>query len=160
MGDAIAVYFGGEKQAGALCLALGVLAAAFALWVWRGNVPFRMMAAPVGLIALLQLGIGVGLLARTDRQVATLRADLAADPPGARAAERARMERVNTNFKVVEWVEVGLVLAGLALLLGFRARPALAAVGMGLCVQAAVMLAFDVFAEERARAYTEFLDAK
>jgi hypothetical protein len=157
MNDPIAVYFAGEKHGALWCFGLGVAAAAFAVWVWRTQPQFRMMTIPVGLVALIQLGIGVGLYARTDKQVAHLRADLAEDHAVARSKELNRMERVNASFTMVEIVEAILIVAGLAMALAFRARPMVTAIGLGLLLQASVMLAFDSFAEHRAHVYTEWL---
>ena len=157
MSDPLAVYFAGEKQAGALCLAFGAAALAFSVWVWRAHAPFRAMAVPVALIGMLQLGIGVGLLARTDKQVATLRADLASEPAGARAKELARMDRVNAKFRIVKILEAVLITGALVMVFGFRGRPAVTAVGLGVLVQSALMLVFDIFAEHRAHIYTGWL---
>jgi hypothetical protein len=157
MNDPLTVYFTGEKQAGALCLALGVVALAFSIWVWRSHAPFRAMAVPVVLISLVQLGIGGTLVARTERQVGTLKADLAREPAAARAQELTRMDRVNASFTAFKILEAVLIAAALGMALAFRGRPAVTAVGLGILVQAAVMLAFDVFAEHRAHVYTAWL---
>lgn len=149
-------YFDGEKQGALWCLGLGLVAMATTLWLWRSSGPFRAMAIPLALIGLVQLGIGVGLLARTDGQVATLRRQLAGSPGPARDQELGRMERVNRSFRVIELVEAVLIAGGVILALTLRGRTA-AAVGMGLLVQAAVMLVFDLFAEHRALVYTDWL---
>jgi hypothetical protein len=67
------------------------------------------------------------------------------------------MDRVNANFKMVEIVEVVLIVGALVMAFAFRDRPALTAVGLGILLQAAVMLAFDIFAEHRAQIYTAWL---
>jgi hypothetical protein len=157
MGDPIEVYFTGEKQGAAACLALGAVALGFSLWAWRSDGAFRAVAIPVVLIGLLQLGIGVGLFLRTDKQVATLRADLLAQPADARAKELARMDRVNASFTVIEYVEAALIITSVALALAMRSRPTVMAIGMGVLVQASVMLVFDLFAEHRAHIYTAWL---
>jgi hypothetical protein len=66
------------------------------------------------------------------------------------------MDGVQRNFVVIEVVEAVLVLAGLALAMLGR-RDALVAVGMGLAIHGAVMLAFDLFAEKRGAAYHAWL---
>jgi Na+/H+ antiporter NhaC len=157
MSDPLTVYFAGEKQGGALCLALAAVSVAFSIWVWRSHASFRAMAWPLVLVALAQLGVGAVLLARTGKQVETLQADLTRNPVGARAKELARMDRVNANFKIVEILEAGTIAVALVMAFAFRGRPAITAVGLGLLVQAAVMLAFDVFAEHRAHIYTAWL---
>jgi hypothetical protein len=155
--DPLASYFDGEKQGALWCVGLGCAAAMLAAWLWRAHHPFRAMAAPLALIALAQLALGAGLWARTDGQVAELRAGLVAEPGPARERELGRMERVNANFKWIEIVEAALIALGVGLALTMRARPTLMAVGMGLVLQASVMLVFDLFAERRADVYTTWL---
>jgi hypothetical protein len=150
-------YFAAEKEGALWLLALGVIAVGMTIWLVRAHGPFRAMAVPLALIGLGQLGIGVGLLARTDGQVAALTTGLRAEPETARERELGRMERVNANFTGVEIVEAVLIACGVGLALGMRARPTAMAVGMGLVLQASVMLVFDLFAEARAQVYTAWL---
>lgn len=155
--DPLQSYFDGEKQTALCCLALGLVAGASAVFLGRAAGSFRAMAVPVALVGVLQIAIGVGLYLRTDPQVAALRAELAAEPAAGREKELARMQRVNRNFGIVEIAEATLLLIGLGLALFMRSRPAVMAVGMGILVQASVMLVFDLFAEQRARVYTAWL---
>jgi hypothetical protein len=48
-----------------------------------------------------------------------------------------------------------MLVAGAGLVVFFRKRPALAAVGVGCLLQGSAMLVFDLFAEERGRVYVE-----
>jgi hypothetical protein len=150
-------YFQSEKQGGALALAIGVLALAASVAVWRSGWVFRAIVFPLGLVGVIQAGVGVALLLRTDRQVATLTRDLRDDPPAAAAKELARIERVNVTFRWLEVAEIVLLGAGVAMAVGFRSRPAFNGVGMGLVLQAAVMLVFDLVAEHRAHVYEDWL---
>lgn len=155
--DPLLHYFTGEKAGALVCLSLGVVAILFSIWVWRSHATFRVMAIPIGLVGLIQLAIGAGLWARTDKQVTTLQAGLTAAPVAARQTELSRMERVNASFRVIEAIEAVLILTGLALALAFRGRQTLTAVGMGILLQSSVMLVFDLFAEHRAHIYTAWL---
>jgi hypothetical protein len=58
---------------------------------------------------------------------------------------------------VVEIVEVVAIASGVLLALFLRGRPAAVGVGLGLALQGAVMLAFDVFAEKRGELYVSWL---
>jgi hypothetical protein len=157
MNDPIAVYFQGEKDGALWLLAIGLAGAAFGFWAWRTLPQFRMMAIPIGLIALAELAIGGGLYARTDKQVAQLRTDLAQDHAVARGVELKRIEGVNTTFKTIEIIEAILIVAGVAMAMAFRARPTVTAVGLGILLQATVLLIFDSIAEHRANIYTDWL---
>jgi hypothetical protein len=151
-------YFQGEKHGGVVCAAMGLVALALALSVWRAGSELRTMALPLGLIALAQLGIGVGLTLRTPAQVAALTARFGAEPDAARATELARMRRVNSAFKIIEIAEVAVIAASLLLILALRGRPAVQGVAMGLLLQASALLVFDLYAEKRAHAYTAWLE--
>lgn len=50
-----------------------------------------------------------------------------------------------------------VLLAGLALAIGLRRRELWRAVGVGLALQAALMLVLDLFAEKRADEYVKFV---
>jgi hypothetical protein len=55
--------------------------------------------------------------------------------------------------------KLALIAVGVALLFALSRRPLAVGVGMGLLVEAAVMLAFDVFAEQRGAEYLDYLRA-
>jgi hypothetical protein len=153
-------YFTAEKHGAVLIGAFGIISAGFAAYLWFTHSPFRAMAWPLLIIGAGQLALGAGLLIRTDSQVARLQAGLRFSPQVTVQSELARMKRVNRSFKVIEAVEVLLLLAGLFLALALGSRHlAWAAVGMGLLVQAAITLVFDLFAEHRALVYTRWLVA-
>jgi hypothetical protein len=157
-------YFLGERQAGLCAAGLGLASLLFALWLFRGASPFRSMMIPLGLVGLLQLGVGLGLFFKTPAQVAAVEAGLAQAEAGARATaldhETARMARVQKNFVVLKMVWLGLIVLGLGLALLGPARSGLVGVGLGILLQAAVMLAFDLFAEARGHSYFTWLQSE
>lgn len=151
-------YFISEKQAGLLVAVLGVTSAALAAYLWFSGSLFRTMAWPLVIVGCIQIAVGSGLLIRTDSQVARLEEGLRSSSQPTVNSELARMVEVNRSFTVIKIVEIVLLLLGLALALAFTSRhPASASVGMGLLVEAAVMLVFDLFAEQRAAVYTKWL---
>lgn len=158
LSESLAVYFEGEKSAGLVLAVVGVMALAWGGLVLRGGAgDLRGVLWPVMLVGALQVAVGVGLHARTDGQVAALRAQLDREPAAFFAAERPRMEKVQRNFVYIEWVEVALLALGVALALGRKASPAAWGVGAGMVVQAGVMLAFDLLAERRGAAWLDAL---
>lgn len=151
-------YFTAEKHGAALIAAIGAASVALAAYLWLGRGSFRAMAWPLVLIGAAEIALGAGLLLRTDPQVRRLEEGFGSTPQAAVESERRRMTKVNRSFKVIQAVEVALLVVGLGLAFGFRSRhPAWAAVGMGLVLQAAVTLVFDLFAEHRALVYTRWL---
>lgn len=149
-------YFAGERAAGWFLAAFSVLPIGFSWWLRAAGHPLRSMLYPLAIIGALQLAIGVGLAMKTPAQVSTLEQRLASSPSEARAAETARMEKVQRNFVTIEWVEVALALVGMALVIT-RGSEARQAVGAGIAIQATVMLAFDIFAEQRGALYLAWL---
>ncbi len=156
--ESLTVYFEGEKSAGLVLAVVGALALAWGGLVLRGGAgDLRGALWPVMLVGVLQLAVGVGLYARTDAQVAGLRAQHAREPAAFFAAETARMEKVQRSFVAIEWVELALLVVGVALALGRKGSTTAWGVGTGMVVQAAVMLAFDLVAERRGAAWLEAL---
>lgn len=156
-------YFLGERQAGLCAALLGLASLLFTLWLFRSVSPFRAMMIPLGIVGLLQLGVGIGLYAKTPTQLAGIETGLSQPDPITRAAahrkEMTRMERVQANFVVIKRVWIGLIVLGLGLAIFGAPRSALIGVGLGILIQAAVMLAFDVFAEARGQSYFSFLQS-
>lgn len=151
--DALTTYFDSEKSAGLVLVGVGAIACAWAAVVRRGFSDAAGMFWPLVIIGVLQLAIGAGLAARTPSQVAGLRATMERSQPELLAAETPRMEKVQRNFVGIEVVEAVLLAVGVALALGFKGTPYLSEVGMGLALQATVMLVFDLLAERRGALY-------
>lgn len=155
MHAAVITYFSGEKRESLLFLAAGVLALLASLFLVRTGSPLRGMAWPLSAVALIQLVVGGTVYARTDAQVRGLHAQLQGDPRAYAAAEVPRMTTVRRSFTVYKTIEMALLTAGLAGIYLFRDRQTLYAVSLGLALQAALMLAFDLAAERRADLYVE-----
>lgn len=156
-------YFFGERQAGLCIAALGIGALLFTAWLFRSVSPFRAMMIPLGLVGLLQLGVGIGLYLKTPAQVAGVESGLsqadAATRSAAHAGETARMDRVQKNFVIIKIVWTVLIALGLALAMFGAGRSAMIGVGLGILIQASVMLAFDIFAEARGTTYFAWLNS-
>jgi hypothetical protein len=148
-------YFAAEKQESVLFLAAGLVALLAAALLLRGGGPYRAMAWPLAAIAAIQLAVGGAVFLRTDRQAAALEARLVADPAGFRSEESARMERVMAGFRLYKAVEIALLAAGIGLSLAFPRHEGWYAAGIGLLLQAALMLILDLFAEKRGRDYLD-----
>jgi hypothetical protein len=152
------VYFTAEKQAAVVIGILGVISCVFAAYLWFSKSSFKAMAWPLVIIGAAQLAIGIGLFIRTDPQINRLQEGLQTNPKGTVAPELSRMEKVNRSFKIIEMIEVLFIIAGICMALFLLSRNLTwASVGMGLFVQAAVVLVFDLFAEHRALVYTRWL---
>ena len=157
MPDYLASYFQAEKQESAVFVMMGLLSIAAAMWAWRERPQYRAIAYPLVAIALIQLVVGGGVFDRTDGQVAALVEQRRTDSVAFHGAEGARMAQVMANFQVYKAIEIAILVAGAALVLLYRNRASLAAIGVGCMLQGGAMLVFDLFAEVRGQTYIDAL---
>ncbi len=136
----------------AVALGGGLLAQDRALW--------RGFAYPVLIIGALEFAGGLLFSARTPRQVRQLERGFAEDPQATRATELRRMRRINLQFTLIEAIEVTLLAGGvgLAAVGGGTRNETLTGVGLGLALESAGLLVFDVFAGQRANQYHHSLE--
>jgi hypothetical protein len=150
-------YFNAERQGGLLLVAMAVAGVSLAAYLWSTRHAFLAMAWPLVLLGVLQVAIGSTVAWRASGQAASLEQGLRESPGPAAAAELERMNTVNRNFRGIKIAEVAIIVLSLALVIAFRQPGTWSAVGLGLLVEAAALLAFDVFAQQRALVYTEWL---
>lgn len=159
--DFVNDYFNAERAESLLFIAVGLLAigvSVAALATRRAPEAFyRGLAVPLVAVALIQLVVGTTVWLRSPQDAARVQAALRTDRAHIAQVERPRMEVVMRNFVVYRGIEIVLLLAGLAML-AFGARGgAWHGAGLGLALQAGLMLALDYFAEARGEQYLRLL---
>jgi hypothetical protein len=154
-------YFAAEKTESLVFLGVGLLACVAAgLVLWRVRDPlFRGFALPLLIVGLVQVGVGATVHARTDAQLATLKAQYQAAPAEFKAQESARMKTVRASFMAYKAVEIAFIVIGLGLAFARGAHRFWRGLGLGMLVQGALMLPADLLAEERADMYLAQLEA-
>jgi hypothetical protein len=157
MREAILSYFTAEKYGAMILVVAGVAALGAALALVATRSGYRGMALPLALLALVELGIGGVVWARTDRQAATLLEELAREPAAMARGELSRMGPVMRNFEIVKVVEIVIFAVGVALAYAGRRNDFVFAAGVGCVLQASLLLVFDFIAARRAEAYVEVL---
>jgi len=130
-----------------------VVALGASVWLLRTGSSYRGMAWPLIAVGLIQLVVGGTVAFRTDAQVAALTAQLASSPSAFQLAEVPRMEVVMRNFALYKGIEIALLLVGVALTYAFRQKELVYGIGVGLVMQASLMLVLDLFAERRGDEY-------
>ncbi len=150
-------YFTAEKQEALLFMLVGMVAIGVSWWLWKTGSRYKAMAYPLIAVALIQLVVGSTVYFRTSGQMAALQAQLQQDSAAFKAEEIERMEVVVKNFKIYKWIEIALLGLGLALTWAKRGGGHWHAVGVGLLIQASLMLLLDLFAERRADEYLKFV---
>lgn len=160
MEEGMREYFSGETRESFVFMAAGAasLGAAVPLFLEHGTVG-RPMSVPLAVMGVVELVLGVGLFARTPRQVAALSEQLGGAPGAYKEEESRRMAGVMRGFQLYRLVELTLATTG-AFMAGIgyvREAPTVCGVGLGLLVEAVTLLALDFFAEERGRKYSALL---
>ena len=159
MQQEISAYFWAEKYESLLFVLVGVAAIAASAWLWTSAsafaATFRPMSYPLVAVAIIQIVVGGGVYLRTDAQMATLSAQVAANPETYKVEELSRMATVNKNFTVYKWVEIALLLGAIGVTFAVSRNSAWYAAAIGMIIQASLMLVADLFAEHRAHHYVE-----
>jgi hypothetical protein len=157
MHDILTTYFNGEKNAGLLLIAVGAIGLAAAGLFFPARWGLRSLAVTLGILALAEIALGVGLYLRTGPQVNDLMAQLGSEPARFYAEEGARMARVQRTFVVIEYVELAVILASAIVAITQKHRPTLMGIALGLLISGAFLLAFDLVAERRGAVYVTAL---
>ena len=155
-------YFIAEKSESLLFVIIGIVAIVVAtvfLFFTKTNF-YKGMAWPLLLIAVIQITVGYTVYKRADedRKSNSYAYDL--NPAALKNKEIPRMEKVNRNFVLYRWIEIALIIAGLVLIFLYRSntdKAFLFGLGVGLAIQAGIMLAADFFAEKRGITYLKGL---
>lgn len=156
-------YFTAEKSESLVFILIGMAAIILAIvffFFLKTNF-YKGIALPLALISIIQVSVGYTVYKRSDsdRKRITYAYDM--NPSELKSKEIPRMEKVMKNFVVYRWVEITLALAGLALIFLYRSNPDktfLYGVGLGLAIQAMIMLGADYFAEARGKIYCDGLE--
>jgi hypothetical protein len=147
----IATYFQLERAWTWGLAVFGLLALLLAGYLWFAKGPWRGAALPIGLFALVELGIGITVAVRSPAQAAELVRQASAGTD--LGPERVRMEGVARTFAIVKLAELGLIAVGIGLIYGLSGHRFAVAIGLGLVVQCSALFAFDLVAASRAEVY-------
>lgn len=159
-------YFIAEKQESLLFLIVGIVAVLLAVVFWffiKSNPSFFKGAAiPLLAIGLIQVVVGYTVYSRTDKQKANIAYNIGMEPVNyVKQTEQPRMKTVLKNFVIYRWVEIAFIITGLVLIFLFRSNPDRYfwyGFGIGLAIQATIMLGADYFAEKRGKVYNANLE--
>jgi hypothetical protein len=149
MQTALMTYFDGEKHGGLFLAGCGLVGLVAALMLFQERWGLRSLAITLAVFAVLELALGIGLYVRTAPQVARLMALFGSEPARFFAEEGARMARVQRTFAIVTFVEVVLIAASAVVALTQKGRFWISGIALGLLLNAAMLLAFDLIADRR-----------
>jgi hypothetical protein len=159
MKEHIETYFQSERSESFIFLAMGVLAVLLAGWFWFSAKPefYRGMAWPLLLVGIIQVVVGATVYVRSPKDIVAVTEMTASAPDQIRTVEIPRMETVMKNFVIYRYVEMALMIIGLALIIMNKDINFWKGAGAGLFAQATLMLVADYFAEKRGKVYWQQL---
>ncbi len=155
-------YFAAEKAESVVFILWGVAAIIIGLilLIWFRNAFNKGFVIPFGIVAMLHILVGASVFARADNQRINNVYAMDMDPASLRNEEVPRMEKVIKSFVVLRWTELSLFIVAVVLIMVYRTQPEKSlyfGIGVGLCIQAAMTLILDFFAEKRAHEYCQGL---
>lgn len=159
MKEYIETYFQSERSESLIFLAMGLLAILLAGWFWFSTKPefYRGMAWPLLLVGIIQLVVGGTVFVRSPKDIVAVNEMTVSAPGKIKTVEIPRMETVMKNFVIYRYVEIALMIIGLALIIMNKDINFWKGAGAGLFAQAALMLLADYFAEKRGKVYLQQL---
>lgn len=152
-------YFNGEKAESYIFIFIGVIAFAMALYFiftlktsfWKG------VAIPFILVALLEFIIGYTIVTRSSKDIIRVQTYITNESQKIQIDEIPRMEKVLSNFVIYRYVEIALILLGIVLMYSSMNDTFWRGIGLGLFIQASIVLCLDFFAERRGHIYIVYL---
>jgi hypothetical protein len=155
----IVKYFNGEKAESYIFIIIGVISLAMALYFlfglktsfWKG------VAIPFIVVACLEFIVGYTIVTRSPNDIKRIENFINSEPQNIKNLEIPRVEKVLSNFVIFRYVEIALIILGIALMYSSMNDTLLRGIGLGLFIQASIVLSLDFFAERRGYIYFEYL---
>lgn len=152
-------YFNGEKAESYIFILIGVIALAMTLYFifvlktafWKG------VAIPFIIVASLEFIVGYTIVTRSPKDITRVETFIKKEPQSINTLEILRMEKVMSNFVIFRYTEIALIILGMALMYSSMNDTFWRGIGLGLFIQASIVLSLDFFAERRGHIYMEYL---
>jgi phosphate/sulfate permease len=138
---------------------MGVIAFAVALYFifvlktsfWKG------VAIPFIVVSSLEFIVGYTIVTRSPKDILRVEKFVSKEPQKIKTLEIPRMEKVMSNFILYRYVEIVLIILGVFLMYSSMNDNLWKGIGLGLFIQASIVLCLDFFAEKRGFVYLEYL---
>ncbi len=152
-------YFNGEKAESYIFILIGVVTLVLALYFFFGlkSSFWRGVAIPFVLVALLEFLVGYTIVTRSPVDIARVESFINNEPQNIKTIEVPRMEKVLSNFVIFRYAEIALIILGIILMYSSMNDTFWRGIGLGLFIQASIVLSLDFFAERRGHVYLEYL---
>lgn len=155
--QAMREYFHEEKNAAKLAVFGSAVAGGAGVYLATQSDMGRGVGYSLIGVAAIGVIVGGGVYFRTNSQLRRLEDQLETSPEEYKRAETERMARVNAQFKILKIAEFSILGAGIATAITGAVQKAdvTTGIGIGLVLDAALLLVFDYFAESRAHLYMQ-----
>lgn len=159
--DFIKNYFTQEKIESVFFILIGLVAISFALinlFIIKYSF-YKGLAYPLLMIGLIQIGVGTTSYSRSSKDMIRVEHFVKMDTQKIHTEEIPRMEAAIENFFLYKWIEIATLLSGIVLF--FYCKNSLhvfwKGIGLGLVIQATLMISLDSVAEKRSIIYLKQL---
>ncbi len=157
----IHAYFTEERIESLFFIIIGIIAIALAL-IFLGIIKysfFKGLAFPLLFIGIIQIIVGFNIYNRSPKDIIRVEQMINANPRQLQISEIPRMETVLASFTVYKWIEIILIATSIFLIVRFykSQQTFWKGLGLGVLIQASLMLCLDTIAEQRAEMYLQFL---
>jgi drug/metabolite transporter (DMT)-like permease len=157
-------YFIAEKHESLLFIGIGMAAiiTAIIFFFFLKTSFYKGAAIPLLCVGLLLGIVGYTVYARSDQQRTDIVYAYDMNPDKLKKEELPRMKTVMKNFVIYRYVEIALVIIGIALFYFFsynNSNELWKGFGAGLCIMAMLALSADYFAEKRGHLYLSGLES-
>lgn len=155
--QAMREYFHEEKTAAKLAIFGSAIAGGSGVYLVTQSDLARGAGYSLIGVAAIGLAVGGGVYFRTNSQLRRLEDQLDAAPLDYKREESERMARVNAQFRILKIAEYSILGLGVATTVTGAVKQAdlTTGVGIGLIIDAVLLLLFDHFAETRAHVYAQ-----
>jgi hypothetical protein len=157
----IHTYFTEERIESLFFIIIGSMAIALAL-IFLGIIKysfFKGLALPLLFIGIIQIIVGFNIYNRSPKDIIRVEQMINTNPRQLQISEIPRIETVLSSFTVYKWTEIILIATSIFLITRFYKSPQTfwKGLGLGVLIQASLMLCLDIIAEQRAEMYLQFL---
>ena len=157
----VTTYFTEEKIESLFFIIIGIISVCLALIFWFiiKYSFYNGLAFPFMLVGLMQIIVGTTVYIRSPKDIIKVEQFIRHEPQKIQTEELPRMEVVMKSFTFYKWIEIILMLTGIILYILFfnSSQTFWKGLGLGLLIQASLMLTLDIVAEKRGRIYIQSL---
>lgn len=157
--EQVSKYFSAEKGESILFITVGLLSLILSIYflIKLKQPLYSGLSYSFITIAFVELAIGISIYFRSPKDMIRVNQFIRTEIVKIQSEEIPRMETVLNNFVIYRWIEIGFVLMGIAMFLYFQPTTLWRGVGLGLSIQASMLLLLDFIAESRGKIYLEHL---